>query len=121
MTLFIFPPTATRTRIIPSDLWLIASDLDGLGRLRLPSRISMIHGDLSSLLCPLGFHLLHVFLTGDLDRKELLDHINPHGVMELLEESKTFFLVFLERILLGIATQPNGFLEVIHGQQMVFP
>ena len=58
----------------------------------------MAHSDLSSRLCPTGFHLLHVFLAGDLHGKEFLYLINPHAVMELLEEGKTFFFVFLERI-----------------------
>ena len=38
-----------------------------------------------------------------------------------LEHLEAFFFVYQQRVLLGIPAQPDAFLEMIHGEQMILP
>ena len=70
----------------------------------------------------LGFlQVLGFLLSSHLNPEEHLDDLSLDLLHHFLEHFKPFTLVLDEGILLSITTQPNPFLQVIHGQEMLTP
>ena len=66
-------------------------------------------------------HPLDVLRLRHLDGVQLFDHLFLHPARQVVEQVERLFLVFLERILLAVAAQPDPLFQMVHGEQVIFP
>src|SRR5438132_12154774 len=118
----IFFPRATRAGIVAPNFWLVAYDrlhLAGFFARRCRTLIGPGKGQRTARTSSLTQRFRRLLLDY-LQIEERTDRSGVNPIEHRLEQIKTLFLVFDQRILLPVSVQDNSLLNMIERQQLKF-